>query len=110
MGTLFADFYRIKEETPGEIAEIKENLMVCIGAIKSLRSDLIRLKSKANLEQENDMHPRNQQFVKDFDVAESKAINRWGVYQAVRWMQWKTNLKNKIQKLRLKDQRNNSSP
>ncbi|XP_048465746.1 coiled-coil domain-containing protein 154-like isoform X3 [Rhincodon typus] len=110
MGTLFADIYRIKEETPGEIAKIKENLMVCIEAIKSLRSDLIRLKSKANLEQENDTRQRNQRFVKDFDVTESKTINRWGIYQAVRWMQWKTNLKNKIQKLRLKDQRNNSSP
>ncbi|XP_067859818.1 coiled-coil domain-containing protein 154-like [Heptranchias perlo] len=80
------------EDTPGEIAKIKENLIVCIAEIKSLRDDLIKLKTEANLEHGNDTLPKRQLFVKGPDVTEDNEINRWGVYQAIRWLQWKKNL------------------
>ncbi|XP_058536396.1 coiled-coil domain-containing protein 154 [Ochotona princeps] len=31
-----------------------------------------------------------QQFIKDLDPSEPVPVNQWGVYQAVRWLQWKS--------------------
>ncbi|XP_038675208.1 coiled-coil domain-containing protein 154-like isoform X2 [Scyliorhinus canicula] len=108
MGTLLADIYRVIEETPGEIAKIKANLMVSIEEIQKLRSDLIKLKTGANLEQENDTVSRDHLFIKEHNGSDDKEINRWGVYQATRWMQWKNALRNVMQASKLKNQRNES--
>ncbi|XP_072335904.1 coiled-coil domain-containing protein 154-like [Scyliorhinus torazame] len=108
MGTLLADIYRVIEETPGEIAKIKENLMVSIEEIKKLRSDLIKLKTGTNLEQENDTVSTDHLFIKEHNGGDDKEINRWGVYQATRWMQWKNALRNVMQASKLKNQRNES--
>nr|KAF6488952.1 coiled-coil domain containing 154 [Molossus molossus] len=35
-----------------------------------------------------------RQFVKDVASGEAVPMNRWGVYQAVRWLQWKAVLMN----------------
>ncbi|XP_078096545.1 uncharacterized protein LOC144510700 [Mustelus asterias] len=109
MGTLLADIYRVIEETPGEIAKIKANLMISIEEIKKLRSDLIKLKTGANPGQGNDTLPRSRQFIKGHGGAEDNEINRWGVYQAARWMQWKNTLKNLAQTSKLKNRRIESS-
>lgn len=41
-----------------------------------------------------------QQFVKDVASGEVVPMNRWGVYQAVRWLQWKAVLMNQVAKRR----------
>uniref|UniRef100_UPI00398F71BE coiled-coil domain-containing protein 154-like n=1 Tax=Pristiophorus japonicus TaxID=55135 RepID=UPI00398F71BE len=93
MGTLWADIHRTKEDSPGEIEKIKENLIDCSAKIKSLRDDLIKLKTKEKLEQENDTPTDSQLFVKEPDTTENKAINRWSVPQAMRRMPWRDKLK-----------------
>ncbi|XP_036135648.1 coiled-coil domain-containing protein 154 [Molossus molossus] len=37
-----------------------------------------------------------RQFVKDVASGEAVPMNRWGVYQAVRWLQWKAVLMNQV--------------
>ncbi|XP_036050543.1 coiled-coil domain-containing protein 154 [Onychomys torridus] len=39
---------------------------------------------------------RQRFFIKDIALAELVSVNSWGVYQAVRWLQWKTVLLNLV--------------
>nr|KAF6354472.1 coiled-coil domain containing 154 [Myotis myotis] len=41
-----------------------------------------------------------QQFIKNVASGELVPVNRWGVYQAVRWLQWKAVLMNQVAKWR----------
>ncbi|KAM5199096.1 coiled-coil domain-containing protein 154 [Hipposideros larvatus] len=43
---------------------------------------------------------RQQFFVKDVAPGEVVPVNRWGVYQAVRWLQWKAVLMNRVARWR----------
>ncbi|XP_045045572.2 coiled-coil domain-containing protein 154 [Desmodus rotundus] len=41
-----------------------------------------------------------QQFIKDVASGEVVPVNRWGVYQAMRWLQWKAVLMNQVARRR----------
>uniref|UniRef100_M3XLI6 Uncharacterized protein n=2 Tax=Latimeria chalumnae TaxID=7897 RepID=M3XLI6_LATCH len=75
--------------------------------ITNLREDLIRLDTevrswiqKIRLQELHHTQANRKLFIKEIGAAEATEINRWGIYQAVRWMQWKIILKKLLNKKR----------
>ncbi|XP_040491505.1 coiled-coil domain-containing protein 154-like isoform X2 [Ursus maritimus] len=73
----------------------------------SLRDSIMRLRSEEGpwslrLGSRGVLTPLGKQrsFVKDAGPGDAVPVNRWGVYQAVRWLQWKAVLMNLVARRR----------
>ncbi|XP_031801639.1 coiled-coil domain-containing protein 154 isoform X4 [Sarcophilus harrisii] len=88
----------LKEDNPNrKIAEIQGKLTTRVEEIAHLRENVMKLWSEEGpwtltLGSKRMLMSlvRQRFFIKDVGPDEVTQINRWGIYQAVRWLKWKT--------------------